>query len=122
MDPDTDIGPMVRKEQVRILEKQVDEAISKGAKALIKGGRMETGGYMYFPTVLSEVTTEMRVMREETFGPVAPIITVKTEEEAIDLANDSEFGLGASVWSQDRDRAMRVASELETGMFGLHQS
>ncbi len=120
MDPETDIGPMVRNEQIRILEDQVKDAISKGAKALVPGGRMKTEGYMYSPTVLSEVTRDMRVMREETFGPLAPIITVKTEEEAVELANDSDFGLGASVWSQDRERAMRVASELETGMVGVN--
>lgn len=120
MDPETDIGPMVREEQVQILESQVNDAISKGAKVLIPGGRMETEGYMYSPTVLADVKREMRVMKEETFGPVAPIIVVKDEKEAIELANDSEFGLGASVWSQDRERAMRVAAELETGMIGIN--
>ncbi|TGC08982.1 NAD-dependent succinate-semialdehyde dehydrogenase [Methanolobus halotolerans] len=120
MDPETDIGPMVRNEQMLILEEQVGDAISKGAKPLIPGGRMASKGYMYSPTVLSNVSRNMKVMREETFGPVAPIITVKTEDEAIELANDSEFGLGASVWSQDRNRAMRIASELETGMVGVN--
>jgi succinate-semialdehyde dehydrogenase/glutarate-semialdehyde dehydrogenase len=120
MDPDTDIGPMVRDEQILALEEQVKDSISKGAEALVPGGRMAGNGYMYSPTVLSNVTKDMKVMSEETFGPVAPIITVKTEEEAIELANDSEFGLGASVWSQDRERAMRIASELETGMVGIN--
>ncbi len=120
MDPKTDIGPMVREEQVRVLESQVMDAISKGAKALIAGGRMKSEGYMYSPTVLSDVNRDMRVMREETFGPVAPIITVKDEKEAIGIANDSEFGLGASVWSQDREKALRIASELETGMVGIN--
>ncbi|WMW21630.1 NAD-dependent succinate-semialdehyde dehydrogenase [Methanolobus mangrovi] len=120
MDPDTDIGPMVREEQMKILENQVNDAISKGAKVLIPGGKMESEGYMFSPTVLGDVSMDMRVMREETFGPVAPIITVKDEDKAIEFANDSEFGLGASVWSQDRDRAMRIASELETGMVGIN--
>ncbi|MCQ6961635.1 NAD-dependent succinate-semialdehyde dehydrogenase [Methanolobus chelungpuianus] len=120
LDPQTDIGPMVREEQVRLLEDQVLDAVSKGAKILAQGGRMKSEGYMYSPTVLSHVGRDMRVMREETFGPVAPIISVRDETEAIGLANDSEFGLGASVWSQDRDRAMRVASELETGMVGIN--
>jgi succinate-semialdehyde dehydrogenase/glutarate-semialdehyde dehydrogenase len=75
---------------------------------------------MYSPTVLGDVSRDMRVMKEETFGPVAPIVTVKDEKEAIEIANDSEFGLGASVWSQNRDRAMRIASELETGMVGIN--
>ena len=120
MDPDMDIGPMVREEQVKILENQVNDAISRGAKVLIPGGRMESEGYMYSPTVLGDVSMDMRVMKEETFGPVAPIITVKDENQAIKFANDSEFGLGASVWSQDRERAMRIASELETGMVGIN--
>lgn len=120
MDPDTDIGPMVRDDQILALEEQVSDAIARGAKPIIPGGRMAGKGYMYSPTVLCNVTKDMKVMREETFGPVAPIITVKTEEEAIELANDSEFGLGASVWSQDRDRAMKIASELETGMVGIN--
>lgn len=120
MDPETDIGPMVRNEQILVLEDQVRDAISKGAKALVPGGRMAGKGYMYSPTVLADVSSDMKVMREETFGPVAPIITVKDEKEAIEIANDSEFGLGASVWSQDRDRAMRIASELETGMVGVN--
>jgi succinate-semialdehyde dehydrogenase/glutarate-semialdehyde dehydrogenase len=120
LDPETDIGPMVREEQVQILESQVSDAISRGAKVLIPGGRMKNEGYMYSPTVLGDVSRDMRVMKEETFGPVAPIITVKDEKEAIEIANDSEFGLGASVWSQNRDRAMRIASELETGMVGIN--
>jgi succinate-semialdehyde dehydrogenase/glutarate-semialdehyde dehydrogenase len=120
MDPETDIGPMVRNEQMLVLEDQVKDAISKGANPLVPGGRMSGEGYMYSPTVLGGVTRDMKVMTEETFGPVAPIITVKTEEKAIELANDSEFGLGASVWSQERDRAMKVASELETGMVGVN--
>ncbi|QLC48911.1 NAD-dependent succinate-semialdehyde dehydrogenase [Methanolobus zinderi] len=120
MDPDTDIGPMVRDDQILILEDQVNDAISKGAEALVPGGRMAGTGYMYSPTVLTNVTRDMKVMHEETFGPVAPIIIAKDEKEAIEMANDSEFGLGASVWSQDRNRAMRVASELETGMVGIN--
>ncbi|MDP2218042.1 MAG: NAD-dependent succinate-semialdehyde dehydrogenase [Methanolobus sp.] len=120
LDPKTDIGPMVREEQLRIIEDQVQDAISRGAKVLVPGGRMKSEGYMYSPTVLAGVSTDMRVMREETFGPVAPIITIKDEKEAMELANDSEFGLGASVWSQDRERAMKVALELETGMVGIN--
>jgi succinate-semialdehyde dehydrogenase/glutarate-semialdehyde dehydrogenase len=120
LDPKTDIGPMIREEQIGILEGQVGDAVIRGAKVLVPGGRIKSEGYMYSPIVLGDVSREMMVMREETFGPVAPIITVKDEKEAIELANDSEFGLGASVWSQDRDRAMRVASELETGMVGIN--
>lgn len=120
LDPKTDIGPMVREEQIEILESQVSDAINRGAKVLIRGGRIKSEGYMYSPTVLGDVSRDMLVMKEETFGPVAPIITVKDEREAIGIANDSEFGLGSSVWSQDREKAMRVASELEIGMVGIN--
>ncbi|MBN2111236.1 MAG: NAD-dependent succinate-semialdehyde dehydrogenase [Methanosarcinaceae archaeon] len=120
MDPETDIGPMVRDGQILLLESQVSDAISKGAKTLVPGGRIVSEGYMYSPAVLANVSRDMRVMKEETFGPVAPIITVKNEEEAIEIANDSDFGLGASVWSQDRDKGLRIATELEAGMVGIN--
>ncbi len=120
MDKDTDIGPMVRKEQVRVLEEQVADALSKGAKPLIPGGPVPGEAFLYAPTVLANVSKDMRVMKEETFGPVAPIMVAANEEEAMDIANDSEFGLGACVWSQDIQKATRLASGLETGMVGIN--
>ncbi len=116
MDPDTDIGPLVREEQIELLEEQVKDALSKGAKALLEGGRLQKNGFFYSPIVLSNVTQEMKVLKEETFGPVAPVIPVKDESSAIKVANDSELGLGASIWSEDRDKALRLAKEIEAGV------
>ena len=116
MDEDTDIGPLVRDEQIKLLEDQVKDALSRGAKTLVEGGRLERKGFFYSPVVLTGVTKDMKVMREETFGPVAPIIPVKDETEAIKIANDSQFGLGASIWSEDREKALRIAGKIEAGM------
>lgn len=120
MDPDTDIGPLVREEQIELLEEQVKDALSKGARALLEGGRLERNGFFYSPIVLSDVTQEMKVLKEETFGPVAPVIPVKDESSAINVANDSELGLGASIWSGDRDKALRLAKELEAGVVAVN--
>jgi len=120
MDPDTDIGPLVSRQRVNDIQNQVKDAISKDAKPIISGGKIEGEGFFYSPTVLLDVNKDMKVMREETFGPIAPIITFKTEEEAIDIANDSEFGLGASIWSRDREKATELADKLETGMVGVN--
>lgn len=116
MDPDTDMGPLAREQQIGLLEEQVKDALSRGAEALLEGGRPDRKGFFYSPVVLARVTKDMKVLREETFGPVAPIVPVKDEEEAIQVANDSEFGLGASIWSRDTDRAQRLAGELESGI------
>ncbi len=113
---DTDIGPLVREEQIKVLEEQVKDAISKGAKAMLEGGRLRRSGFFYSPVILTGVTKSMKVLNEETFGPVAPIIPVKDEAEAIRVANGTDFGLGASIWSRDMGRAIRLAGELECGV------
>lgn len=120
MYPETDVGPLVSRQQVNEIQDQVKDAISKGAKPIISGGKIEGDGFFYSPTVLSAVTRDMKVMHEETFGPIAPIITFRTEEEAIEIANDSEFGLGASIWSRDQEKAVELADKLETGMVGIN--
>lgn len=120
MDKNTDIGPLVREEQITMLEQQVKDATSKGAKVLVPGGRVNSEGFFYSPTVLVDASPEMKVMNEETFGPVAPIITVKDEEEAIRIANKTQFGLGASIWTEDREKGKLLARQLETGMVAVN--
>ena len=116
MDPKTDVGPLANKQQVATVDAQVKDATSKGAKVAIGGHPRSGAGAFYEPTVLESVTPEMKVMREEVFGPVAPIYVVKDEDEAIRVANDSEFGLGASVWTSDSSKVKGLASKIQTGM------
>lgn len=92
------------------------KAVSQGAKIVIGGKPIDRDGYYYYPTILSEVTKEMDIFNEEVFGPVVSITKFSTENEAIELANHSEFGLAASIWTKKLDRAHRVANELETGI------
>ena len=114
----TETGPMVSAEQADLVTELVDDAIKNGAKRLTGGPVKVKGmkGRFIAPTVLTGVTHEMRIMKEEIFGPVLPVITVDSEEEAIRLANDSRFGLGASVWTKDRGKGERIASQIQSGM------
>jgi acyl-CoA reductase-like NAD-dependent aldehyde dehydrogenase len=123
MEWDTEIGPMVSEEQFEIVRELVDDAVENGA-TLHCGGVTEVagfeGGRFFAPTVLTGVRPDMRIMREEIFGPVVPITVVDSVDEAIDLANDSEFGLGTSVWTLDRDKGDRIARRIETGMVWIN--
>jgi acyl-CoA reductase-like NAD-dependent aldehyde dehydrogenase len=114
----TETGPMVSAEQADLVTELVDDAIANGAERLCGGPVKVRGmkGRFIAPTVLTGVNHEMRIMREEIFGPVLPVITVHSEEEAIRLANDSQFGLGASVWTKDRGKGERIASQIQSGM------
>jgi acyl-CoA reductase-like NAD-dependent aldehyde dehydrogenase len=116
MDMITDTGPMANKKQLETLEDQVKRSLDVGATIACGGKRMQTNGYFYEPTVLTNVKPNMPVAKEEVFGPVAPVIVVKNEIEAIKLANNSSFGLGASVWTKDAGRGERVARAIEAGM------
>jgi len=109
-----EIGSMTSQQQASIVREHVEEAVAKGA-VVVSGGRFEEDSLFIPPTILTHVTHEMKVMREETFGPVLPIMPFRTEAEAIELANDSPYGLNASVWSQDMEKARRVALRLESG-------
>jgi len=111
----TDVGPLIRDRQVRIVEEQVADAVRQGAQVLTGGKRPEGRGFFYEPTVLTGVHHGMRIMREETFGPVLPIMVVRDEQEAVALANDSELGLSASVWTRDLGRGERLARQLQAG-------
>jgi succinate-semialdehyde dehydrogenase/glutarate-semialdehyde dehydrogenase len=115
-DPETEIGPMIRPAQVERVLARMDDAVSRGAQ-IVAGGRRRTelGPAYLEPTVLTGVTSEMALMREETFGPVLPIRVVDDEEQAIREANDSEFALGASVWTRSSVRGRRVAERLRAG-------
>jgi succinate-semialdehyde dehydrogenase/glutarate-semialdehyde dehydrogenase len=112
--PGVDVGPMISDRQRDIVAALVDDAVAHGAK-LVVGGPDPRGGRFYRPTVLTDVTSDMRIMREEVFGPVLPIVAVHGEDEAVSRANDSEFGLGASVWTRSLPRGRAVADRLVAG-------
>jgi succinate-semialdehyde dehydrogenase/glutarate-semialdehyde dehydrogenase len=121
---DTEIGPMASRAQFDTVRELVDDAVSAGAVLRCGGPAKPPAGFeagaFYAPAVLTGVTHDMRIMREEIFGPVLPIVVVDSEDEAVELANDSEFGLGASVWTSDRSKGERFARELEAGMVWLN--
>jgi succinate-semialdehyde dehydrogenase/glutarate-semialdehyde dehydrogenase len=116
MDRANQVGPLARADLIDALEKQVHESVKMGARVLTGGKRLDGKGNYYEPTVLGGVTSEMPVFREETFGPVAALIRARDAEDAIRLANDSEFGLGSAVWTADTDEAQRLADRIEAGM------
>jgi len=116
MDPETDVGPMIHERQLLNVESQVDEARLQGARVLTGAKRLPAlGPNFYEPTVLADVKPTMRIMREETFGPVLPIMPFASDDEAIDLANDSNYGLAASVWTRNRARGELMARRIDTG-------
>lgn len=118
----TDIGSLVAKRQLELLESQVKDAIKKGAKIITGGKRSEKfNGAFYLPTLLTNVKKNMRVWDEETFGPVLVIVPFRTEKEAIDLANDTSYGLGAQIYTKDKNRAFRVASEIQAGTVDINE-
>ena len=114
------IGPMIDEKSRVSIHALVEDAVSKGANVLTGGSVPSGEGYFYPPTVLANVPANARILKEEVFGPVAPVITFKTEAEAIALANDTEFGLVAYAFTKDLNRGLRLAESLEVGMFGLN--
>lgn len=124
MDKDTDIGPLVSQKQLKVLKEQVADAISKGARVEIGGKQpaareLRKGNY-FEPTVLTSVKPNMRVLTEEVFGPVLPIVPFETEEEAIELANKTEYGLSAEVYTTDLEKGERVAKQIEAGTVAIN--
>jgi succinate-semialdehyde dehydrogenase/glutarate-semialdehyde dehydrogenase len=114
------MGPLIDDKAVAKMEEHVQDALSKGGKLVLGGKRSELGGTFFEPTVMLGVTQAMKVAKEETFAPLAPIITFKDEEEVIAMANDSEFGLASYFYSKDMARVWRVAEALESGMVGVN--
>jgi acyl-CoA reductase-like NAD-dependent aldehyde dehydrogenase len=117
---DTDIGPLVNTSGLNKIDSQVKEAVKEGAELLTGGEQIGKKGYFYRPTVLKNVNPKMKIAQEEVFGPVAPIIVAGDEVEAIEIANDSEYGLGASIWTQDLDKAERLSSIVESGIVSVN--
>jgi acyl-CoA reductase-like NAD-dependent aldehyde dehydrogenase len=116
MDAATDVGPMIHERQVKIVESHVEDARVHGARVLAGGMRLpELGANFYAPTVLTDVTHDMCIMKEETFGPVLPIMAFGDDDEAVNLANDSEYGLAASIWTKDASRGERLARQIYAG-------
>jgi acyl-CoA reductase-like NAD-dependent aldehyde dehydrogenase len=109
------IGPLSRKSQIGFLEEQVKDAVSKGATILTGGNKIEGGGYYFSPTVLVDVTHDMTVMKEESFGPIIGIMKVQDDKEAIALMQDTVYGLTAGVYSTNRDRALTILDQMNTG-------
>jgi succinate-semialdehyde dehydrogenase/glutarate-semialdehyde dehydrogenase len=123
VDPQSDMGPMIHERQLRMVEEQVEDAKAHGARVLTGGKRLsDLGPAFYAPTVLTDVTHQMRIMREETFGPVLPIMPFNTDEEAVALANDSEFGLAASIWTRDTRRGQVLARRLNAGTVQINDA
>lgn len=117
-----DIGPFISTRQLEIVEEHVNDAIARGATALVGGGRSDVGEHFFQPTLLVDVTHEMKVMTEETFGPILPVMVVADEDEAIAMANDTRFGLGATLWTKDRAKGERLAEQLEAGAVIINDS
>jgi succinate-semialdehyde dehydrogenase/glutarate-semialdehyde dehydrogenase len=113
-------GPLIDGRAVAKVRQHIDDALTQGAQLRTGGKPHALGGSFFEPTVLTGVTQAMRVAREETFGPLAPLFRFETEEEVVAMANDSEFGLAAYLFTEDRRRLWRVGEQLETGMVGIN--
>ncbi len=120
-EPDVEVGPLINEEQRSKVQELVDDAVSHGARALLGARRLDGPGYFYEPTVLAGVPEDARLLREEIFGPVAPVATFSSEQDALAAANRTEYGLVAYVYTRDLDRAFRVCEGIEAGMVGLNQ-
>jgi succinate-semialdehyde dehydrogenase / glutarate-semialdehyde dehydrogenase len=116
-----DVGPLIDEDQRSKVRELVDDAVLRGARVLVGGEPIGDRGYFYAPTVLAEVPRDARLLREEIFGPVAPVASFSTEEEALAAANGTEYGLVAYVYTRDLKRALRVCEGIESGMVGLNQ-
>ncbi|CAD6368478.1 succinate-semialdehyde dehydrogenase (NADP(+)) [metagenome] len=117
---ETDIGPLSSKGGLETISGIVEDAKAKGAEILLGGSEIEGDGYFYKPTILTNIKSNMRIATEETFGPVAPITIVENESEAVRLANNTEFGLGASIWTKDLAKAEKMSRRIESGIVSVN--
>ncbi|WP_327149603.1 NAD-dependent succinate-semialdehyde dehydrogenase [Nocardia sp. NBC_01329] len=120
-DPDTTLGPLVDEQQRNTVSELVEDAVAAGASVRVGGKAPDGPGWFYPATVLTDIPAQARILREEVFGPVAPIVAFDTEEEGLAAANDTEFGLVSYIYTRDLDRALRVAEGLESGMVGVNR-
>jgi succinate-semialdehyde dehydrogenase/glutarate-semialdehyde dehydrogenase len=120
-DETSQVGPLINEEAVRKVDELVTDAVGRGARPIVGGTRPDRGGWFYDPTVLVEVPSDAQILREEIFGPVAPVVAFTSEDDAVALANDTEFGLVAYLYTGDLARGMRVSRKLEAGMIGLNR-
>ena len=120
-DPATQCGPMITQNAVRKIDRLVCDAVASGARATTGGMPVAENGYFYPPTVLENVPVDAAIAREEIFGPVAPVYKFETDDEAVRLANDTEYGLAAYIYTRDLKRAMQIGKRLETGMLGINR-
>lgn len=119
-DKKTDVGPIARADLLENLQRQVKNTIDEGAQCLLGGTALEGPGYFFPPTLLVNVTKDMCSFKEEVFGPVASVIRVESDEELIELANDTEYGLGAGIWTNNTTRAKEIAAEIEAGQVSIN--
>ncbi|MDQ6862230.1 MAG: NAD-dependent succinate-semialdehyde dehydrogenase [Thermoproteota archaeon] len=120
MSDDTDIGPLVNADGLNKIDSIVKDVVKEGAEVLTGGERIKSKGYFYKPTVLRNVSAKMRVAQEEVFGPVAPIMVADDDMQAIKLANDSQYGLGASIWTEDLDKAEKFSRMVQSGIVSVN--
>ena len=120
LDPKTEVGPLARGDLVDDLEDQVRRGVAAGGRLVCGGGRLDRPGYFYAPTLVADLKSDNPLAREETFGPVAAVLRVGSDDEAVALANDSPFGLGASVWSGDVERAEALTPRIEAGCVSVN--
>ena len=120
-DPSTDVGPLIDESQRTKVAELVSDAAQRGGRVLLGGERLDGPGYFYAPTVLADVSEQARLLREESFGPVAPVAVFATDEDALQAANRTEYGLVAYLYTRDLERAFRMCEGIETGMVGLNQ-
>jgi len=126
LDPETDVGPLINRSAVDKVESHVNDAINNGARLLVGGYQLSEGAYasgsFFAPTVLADVTTDMLIAQEETFGPVAPVLTFEEEDDMVKCVNNTPYGLAAYIYTQDLKKAIRIAERLEYGVIGVNDT